>query len=206
MHSNRIIIPFVITGIAVAALGMAPGRLSAQQSPETAGRPPHWAPVIHRDSDGRRTAAITPFDLKVISSGFYALTRDPGLNPSLLPIQTAFSQAALFHYETDSVKDHWQAPDITRERMAGDCEDIALWLYAELKRFGYEKLRLVIGKYMAGELNYHAWVTYQDADGSDWVLDPILLPKPVNRSDLPSPSYRPFYSFDGRNKFTHQTD
>lgn len=189
----------------VAALFMLtwtlPERLSAQQNPETAGRPVFTGGA--RMPSPAPTAALTPFDLKVMSSGFYTIKRDPKLNPSLLPIETAFSEAALFRYQTDRVKDHWQTPEMTRERMSGDCEDIALWLYAELKRFGYDNLRLVIGKYLTGEPNYHAWVTYRDPAGTEWILDPILLPKPADRSALPSTSYTPTYSFDGTQKFIH---
>ncbi len=148
-----------------------------------------------------RAVAMTPFDLKLMGSGFYEISdRHPVSTP--LTVEQIFGKAITFQYKQDNA-DQWQDPDITERTMTGDCEDMAVWLYRELKRNGYRRVRIMIGKFESGDSTHHAWVTLPASSANDLILDPALQRRVWKRSDLLQKLYVPAYSFDGSNKYDH---
>lgn len=145
--------------------------------------------------------ALTPFDLKMMASGFYKiLPQSPPNNRRTL--QEIFNQAASFQYRHDSGGDVWQDPDVTERTKAGDCEDMALWIYRELMRNGYDETRIMVGKFEAKDARHHTWVVCR-LEGHDVILDPALQRSVWLRTELLPDLYLPSYSFDGRVKYTH---
>jgi len=91
--------------------------------------------------------------------------------------------------------DAWEAPSSFQHHMSGDCEDFALWAWAQLCRLGY-RARFVLGGLREEEMN-HAWVTLH---GGDRVRVLECTPKRYNptinaRSAI---EYRPHLSIDDR--------
>ena len=77
----------------------------------------------------------TPYDRKLATTGVFDSQAYP--NESV-PLQSSspenlFWTAKSFRYVPDSNGDYWQTPQETEARHAGDCEDKAVWLYAQLK-------------------------------------------------------------------------
>lgn len=91
--------------------------------------------------------------------------------------------------------DAWEAPSSFQRHMSGDCEDFALWAWAQLSRLGH-RARFVVGGLHDDEMN-HAWVTLH---GGDRVRVLECTPKRYNptinaRAAL---EYRPHLSIDNR--------
>ena len=147
--------------------------------------------------DGSTTQA-TPFDNKISRSGaLESLSRVPETTSA----DQLFLTARSFRYKKDdATSDLWQTPQETEQRWAGDCEDKAVWLYANLKQNGYQDVRLVIGRFRAG---LHVWVTMPDGQGGYFILDPTAHKRIWNASDFPENLYRPLYSFDGLERYRH---
>ena len=119
-------------------------------------------------------------------------------------MESLFGRAKAFRYQADAAgHDRWQTPEETESRWAGDCEDKAVWLYAQLKKSGYSGVRLVIGRQNPSSRTLHAWVTLDNSDGSFYVLDPTAQKRVWNSNDFSDGSYRPLYSFDGSNRYRH---
>ncbi len=144
---------------------------------------------------------LTPFDLKMMASGFYEILpqRPPENRRTVLEI---FNQAAAFQYRHDKTGDVWQDPDVTEQSGTGDCEDMALWIYRELMRNGYRQARIMVGKFEAKDERYHTWVVCQ-LEGRDVIIDPALQRNVWLRTELLPDLYLPAYSFDGRSKYAH---
>jgi hypothetical protein len=106
-----------------------------------------------------------------------------GVDPTHLP---SVPEQQLFEYVKQRVKyrrdtgDHWQTPDETLARGAGDCEDFAiLWLALGLQHFRPERMRMVIGS-APGE-GHHALAVM-----GDYIYDVRLRMFPHPASDLHS--------------------
>lgn len=155
--------------------------------------PPSWS---------GRTVDITPFDLKIMASGFYGITSEAP-ESGRRTVQQIFDQAAAFQYERDDHYDDWQEPSVTEKLKRGDCEDMAVWVYRELKKNGYENVRIMVGKFEVKDRNHHTWAVCAAPDGDDWIVDPALARKIWKRSDLLPEVYVPAYSFDGQSKYVH---
>ncbi len=151
---------------------------------------------------GHPTTAVTPFDLKVMASGFYQI--DPSTpSPERLSLSQIFEAAAVFHYRRDNAADDWQTPARTEQLQAGDCEDFALWVYNQLKKNGYAGARIMVGKFDAADARFHTWAVCSVGNGDDYIIDPALQTRVWKRSELLPELYQPQYSFDGRNKYSH---
>ena len=144
----------------------------------------------------------TPFDLKIIGSGFYSIE---GARPKAgrRTVEQIFSQAETFQYTNDTVGDDWQNPAVTEKLKAGDCEDMAVWVYQQLKRNGYANVRIMVGRFEAAEKDFHTWAVCSNEGGDDLIVDPALQRRIWKRSDLLPEVYVPAYSFDGTTKFAH---
>ncbi len=143
----------------------------------------------------------TPYDGRMSTAG--VLTIQATLHEAQT-MEALFGRAKAFRYQSDAAgDDRWQTPEETESRWAGDCEDKAVWLYAQLKKNGYEGVRLVIGRQNASSRSLHAWVTLNNSDGSFFVLDPTAQKRVWNSNDFLDGSYRPLYSFDGSNRYRH---
>ena len=91
------------------------------------------------------------------------------------------------------VPDLWVAPAAFEVTLVGDCEDFALWAWANLCRLGYPA-RFVIGGW-CGEGPNHAWVTIHRG-GTVEVLE--CTPQGFNPTIRASKAieYRPWWSID----------
>ena len=155
------------------------------------------------DALGGSLIQATPYDQRLNVAGVLSMAA-----PSLASFRTSdelFFQARSIRYAADeSGRDYWQAPQETQARWAGDCEDKALWLFAELKRNGHSNVRLVVGRYRSMDRGYHVWVTMADNEGHVWILDPTTQKKIWKASDFDKGYYKPLYSFDGINRYRHE--
>ena len=154
-------------------------------------------------STGGQPIAATPYDNRLNEAGAlvdYLPTADTRSADEL------FLQARSFRYQNDgSSRDHWQTPEETEARWSGDCEDKALWLYAQLKKNGHRGVRLVVGRKDGSSNGFHVWVSMASSDGSSAILDPTAQKRIWNTSDFWDGAYTPLYSFDGLNRYRHQT-
>lgn len=149
-----------------------------------------------------RPVQTTPFDLKLMGSGFYEIEA-AAPSPQRRTLQQIFDEAATFQYRKDSGDDRWEKPAVTQTLKAGDCEDMAIWLYEELKKNGYAGVRIMVGKFEAKDASHHTWAVCTAPDGSDFIIDPALQRRIWKRSDLLPELYLPSYSFDGKFKYAH---
>lgn len=115
-----------------------------------------------------------------------------------------FNNARAFRYKEDvRGRDHWQTPEETERRFAGDCEDKAVWLYANLKINGHKGVRLVVGRKDGASRGFHVWVMMEASGGGFFVLDPSAQKRIWNASDFTGGEYKPLYSFDGIHRYRH---
>ena len=150
---------------------------------------------------GGRLIPQTPFDSRLMSAGILNLQVPAHTSNNL---DTIFGQAKAFRYKSDAHgNDHWQTPEETEARWAGDCEDKAVWLFAQLKKNGYEGARLVVGRKDPSSNVLHAWVTLDDGSGNFFLLDPTAFKRVWRSTDFSDGSYKPLYSFDGTNRYRH---
>jgi hypothetical protein len=100
-------------------------------------------------------------------------------------------------------RDYWQLPEESEYLGAGDCEDMAIWLYVKMKRAGLRPLRLCIGKHCDTAAQMHAWVLWQDGKRL-YILDPSTSAEPMRLEQISPDSYVPYYSYDGDRKWRHK--
>jgi hypothetical protein len=151
---------------------------------------------------GGSVIQATPYDNRLDASGAFSGTAGSVLG-SLRPSDDLFMRARSIRYVADAKgNDYWQSPQETQARWSGDCEDKALWLFAELKKNGHSNVRLVVGRFRSTG-GYHVWVTMGDAQGNVWVLDPTAQKKIWKASDFGPGYYKALYSFDGINRYRH---
>lgn len=100
-------------------------------------------------------------------------------------------------------RDYWQLPVETETLGTGDCEDMAIWLYAKMKQNGLEPVRLCIGKHTTDAALMHAWLIWRH-NNSLYVLDPSVSGKPLRQDEIRAGTYVPHYSFDGDRKWRHR--
>ncbi len=159
--------------------------------------------VTGMDVLGGSLIPATPFDRQLTRAGGFQAHFEV-LSGSLQSSEGLFIQAHSMRYIADpSRRDTWQTPEETQARWAGDCEDKALWLFANLKKNGYSNVRLVVGRYRSTDRNYHVWVTMADGQGNVFILDPTIQKKIWRNSDFGEGTYRALYSFDGMNRYRH---
>ncbi len=143
----------------------------------------------------------TPYDQKsALTDVLAGPYRDPAY-PSAGSIDQIFRQARRFSYVTDKRGDDWQSPQTTEERRAGDCEDIALWLYAQLRSEGYKNLILVVGKYRSGDTRCHVWLMHVDKNGDVLILDPAIQKRIWPLNAFGQEFYQPIFLFDGSHRY-----
>jgi hypothetical protein len=146
----------------------------------------------------------TPYDSRIALAGVLSI---PSTAAGTKSPETLFIIAKGFRSQKDAQgKDHWQTPQETEARRAGDCEDKALWLFAQLKKNGFHKARLVVGRQRASSGGLHVWVVLEsDSDALFYVLDPTNQKRIWKSTDFSDGSYRPLYSFDGSNRYRHDS-
>lgn len=178
------------------AVGTIPelGLASAQTAAERTFLPVRWT---------GRAVPMTPFDLKLMAAGFYGISGSPVPDRPVRTLEEIFAEAQTFRYQKDLDADTWQDPDQTERTRTGDCEDMALWLYRELRNSGYRRVRIMVGKFMAAERSYHTWITLPGVGGNDLIVDPALQTRIWKRSEILQEIYVPRYSFDGEKKYDH---
>lgn len=142
----------------------------------------------------------TPFDGKLASAGFF----NRGLWAVNAPTQSSpeslFWTARSFRYVPDSGGDQWQSPEQTDRIRSGDCEDKALWLYAQLKQNGYDAL-LVVGRHRETDRKFHVWVVYTDHSSGSYIFDPSAQKRPWKVNEFSADFYRPIYAFDTDHRY-----
>jgi hypothetical protein len=86
------------------------------------------------------------------------------------PLPPLFESGVVYRREKPG-REVWQTPAQTYRKLAGDCEDLATWRVAELRRAGYPaKVRVKRGGFRL----WHIYVRY--FDGTRWVdEDPSKL-------------------------------
>lgn len=150
--------------------------------------------------------AITPFDARVRKAGCFDMI-PAGSHPSQpRSIEEMFRVARSFRYVSDSGGDRWQAADETEARRAGDCEDKAVWLFAQLLKNNYYNVRLVIGKYRSIDKRFHVWVICSDRAGNTCLLDPTIQKRVWYLTATDAGFYKPFYAFDGQNRYRYHSN
>ena len=154
-------------------------------------------------SQNGHQVVVTPFDRKVSMAKIFDVQENAGQNASEDPF-SFFMEAKSFRYASDMGEDHWQTPEETDARHAGDCEDKAVWLYAQLKSHGYADTRLVVGKYRSIDRVYHVWVTYTGSNGDTFILDPALQHHPWKVGEFSGGFYVQYYSYDGKKRYCHK--
>ena len=119
-------------------------------------------------------------------------------------MESLFLKAKSIRYVPDKKgQDYWQTPLETEARWSGDCEDKAVWLYAQLKQNGFQDVRLVVGRFRNVSRDFHVWVTLSDSSNDFYVLDPTSQKRLWKSSEFPQGYYHPLYSFDGSNRYKH---
>ena len=146
----------------------------------------------------------TPFDRRLDAAGAFG-SFTPFLG-SLRSNDDLFLRARSIRYEPDPAgQDYWQTPEETDARWAGDCEDKAIWLFAQLKMNGYSNVRLVVGRYRSIDRSYHVWVTMADPQDDVLILDPTAQKRMWRAGEFGEGFYKPLYSFDGINRYRHDS-
>lgn len=109
--------------------------------------------------------------------------------------ETLFIRARQIPYVKDGPVDHWQTPEKTQERFAGDCEDKAIWLIDRLVRAGHTDLVLAVGRKSPRDKGLHVWVEQTGHDGRRLLLDPTAQRRIWDRRDLRSGTYHAIFSY-----------
>lgn len=145
----------------------------------------------------------TPFDNKIVRSGILNQIFPVSRNDTA---ESLFTIARSFRYIPDRRgKDIWQTPVETETRRAGDCEDKAIWLFVQLKKSGYDQVRLIIGRMKPSSRGFHVWITLAGEADQLLILDPTAQKRIWNASDFSASEYIPLYSFDGINRYRHDS-
>jgi len=157
---------------------------------------------IAQASEGRPVTA-TPFDNRVLATGLFFennVISEPASWRS--SVEELFAVAKSFRY-VHVPGNHWQTPEETQARGSGDCADKSVWLYAQLKKNGYENVRLMIGKYRSIDPLFHVWVAYTDDQGRSLILDPAAQKRIWEAGQFGEGFYKTLYSYDGQGRYRY---
>jgi len=146
---------------------------------------------------------FTPFDLKLFCANFYTIEVDQSKLHHLKLPEQIFKESKLLRYQNEGIDDLWQTPEQTAKSGMGDCEDMAIWIYAELRKHGHDSSRFVIGRYERGKNELHAWATLPDREGHLYIFDPVVQPRIMRRDELDPKLYIPLYSYDNHFSYRH---
>jgi uncharacterized protein YjfI (DUF2170 family) len=94
----------------------------------------------------------------------------------------------------------WQTPLEINSMQVADCKGKAVALYAQMRRYGDIKVRVVIGKRHIYDLNTHAWLQWDTNDGS-YMLDPTFNEVAVKTSELDPMTYIASYAYAGQERY-----
>lgn len=94
----------------------------------------------------------------------------------------------------------WKTPAETEAGAPADCKAKAVALYERLQSHGASNVRLVIGKRTSASRSTHAWVEWQNENGS-YVLDPTINWMACRAADVSHDAYQPLYAYAGAQKF-----
>ncbi len=159
-------------------------------------------PVYAADWLGMATPS-TPFDSKMASAGVLGLRSVSFGQMPVVEADELFRVARSFRYRKDTRGDRWQSPEETGHMRAGDCEDMALWLYAKLLEGGRSDARLVIGRYQRLDRGLHVWVTLTTPKGKVLILDPAKNKRVWESSSLGTDLYLPYFSYGDGSSYRH---
>jgi hypothetical protein len=95
---------------------------------------------------------------------------------------------------------YWKTPAEVNFGQTADCKGKAIALYAQLRRRGAQRVRILIGKRHIYDVNTHAWVQWETAAGS-YTLDPTFSAAAVRTTELDPTTYVAFYAFDDQGKY-----
>jgi predicted transglutaminase-like cysteine proteinase len=96
----------------------------------------------------------------------------------------------------------WQPPaELEGSRRPADCKGKSLCLYARMRRYGAERVSLIIGKARRSSTTTHAWLVWQRTLDDVYVVDPTLLWRPLHPYQLKADDYTPMYAFNEEAKF-----
>jgi len=108
---------------------------------------------------------------------------------------SCFEDACKIKYQKDEGhdqgQDNWQTPEETIRKGTGDCEDMAILLYRNLKREGL-KPRIVSGFGNIHELEPHVWVEYDHPTQGTLIPDPSIR-KIILKSEIEKQEPRYLY-------------
>jgi predicted transglutaminase-like cysteine proteinase len=94
----------------------------------------------------------------------------------------------------------WKTPAEVASRNPADCKGKAVALYQRMQAHGATNVRLVIGKRAPTSRMTHAWLEWENAEGT-YVLDPTFDYAAVRRANIGKRSYVPHYAYAGSKKF-----
>jgi hypothetical protein len=118
-------------------------------------------------------------------------------------VKRLLERASSFRYQPEaSGRDHWQLPAETEKLGGGDCEDMAIWLYAKMLQKGLCGTRLCIGIRTPADKDMHCWVLWYEGNRA-FLLDPTTRYGMVNTAQIPWGLYRPLYSYHRDRSFAH---
>ncbi len=99
-------------------------------------------------------------------------------------------------------RDYWQLPLETENSGTGDCEDMAIWLYAKLLKEDIENIRLVVGKYNMDRKTRHVWINWY-YNKQVYIIDPTMDVDIWRAEQYPTGYYQPLYSYNITDKWIH---
>ncbi len=162
-----------------------------------------WGVTDATWADSYTTSQPTIFHHRLAAIGFFNQPRTDATSytlTSMPSLHQLFRTARSFRYVPDDPSDRWQSAKETSLKYQGDCEDKAIWLFTEMRRSGYDQVRLVVGKYRPQDKFLHVWILHRDENADVYLLDPTLQRRPWPLRYFPGRLYRAYCSFDGNER------
>ncbi len=120
-------------------------------------------------------------NIELVSSGKWKRIIDSGeikgsiRIPEFVDLQEVQIEATSFSYITDrenyNVADYWALPSEFEYKHGGDCEDIAIWKYARLRKMGWKADDLSIWIVTIKESKLQHAILITRINGQEWLLN-----------------------------------
>src|SRR3954464_9743337 len=94
----------------------------------------------------------------------------------------------------------WKTPAEAESGAPADCKAKAVALYKKMRDNGATNVRLVIGKRTPSSRQTHAWLAWDNGNGS-YLLDPTFNWAACTSSQVGKSNYQPLYAYSGSKKF-----
>jgi hypothetical protein len=94
----------------------------------------------------------------------------------------------------------WKTPAEAESGAPADCKAKAVALYKKMRDNGATNVRLVIGKRTSSSRQTHAWLAWDNGNGS-YMLDPTFNWAACTSSQVGKNNYQPLYAYAGSKKF-----